>query len=200
MLWAGIDTHLKMHAIEIQNDRGSGMWKGRIGNDRPGFEGLLAKLQLIEKSNNEPIGAVFMNPTGNYHAPLQAFLERNGYRVILVDPRVSEHLRKSENLGREKSDDADASILAATAIRKPNILESHNHERSTLSGITRLLESVKRNVTRINNQIKADLAAVFPEYPFYEEIDSKTSLAILEACPVPEVLRNVKIEELYQLI
>ena len=35
---------------------------------------MLEKLKLIEESNNQSIGAIFMNPTGNYHAPLKAYL------------------------------------------------------------------------------------------------------------------------------
>lgn len=196
MLWTGIDTHLKMHRIEVQNETGSAMWRGQISNDRKGFEKLLEKLRLIEKNNNQSISAVFMNPTGNYHAPLKAFLEAHGLRVILVDARVSEHIRMTENLGREKSDGADASILAETGRMKPSILKSNGHERSSLSGMMRLMGSIKKNATRLMNQIKSDLAAVFPEYPFYEDIDSKTSMEILGKYTTPEIIRNTPISDL----
>ena len=196
MLWTGIDTHLKIHRIEVQNGHGSAMWRGQINNNRDGFSKLLGKLRLVEKSNSQQIGAVFMNPTGNYHAPVKEFLEHNGYRVILVDARISEHIRMADNLGREKSDGVDARILAGTAIKKPEILESHNHERSPLSGLTRLMNTIRSNITRLTNQIKSDLAAVFPEYPFYGDIDSKTSLQILQKYAVPEKITEVPLEGL----
>ncbi len=198
MLWAGIDTHLKMHRIEVQNDRGDAMLRGRVDNDRPGFGKLLDKLRLIEKSNNQQIGAVFMNPTGNYHVPVRAYLQSAGFRVILVDVRVSEHIRMTENLGREKSDAADASVLASTARLKPSVLKSDGHERLQLSAITRLANSLKISIARLMNQIKSDLAAVFPEYPFYDSIDSKTSMAILGMYATAENIRNTTLQDLFQ--
>ena len=196
MLCAGIDTHLRIHRIEIQNDLGSAMWKGQIRNERKGFEGLLEKFRTIENSNSQPISAIFMNPTGNYHAPLKAFLESNGFRVILVDARISEHIRMMLNLGREKSDGADASVLAATARMKPSIIDTGSHDRSPLSGITRMMESVKKNITRLTVQIKSDLAAVFPEYPYYDNVDSRTSLEILMKYATTASIRNATLQDI----
>lgn len=171
------------------------MWRGQISNDRKGFQDLLEKLRIIRKSNSQEIGAVFMNPTANYHAPLRAFLEREAFRVILVDARISEHLRITSNLGKEKSDDADTSTLASTARLMPKILDRDSHERGSLSALTRLAESIGENITRIRNQIKSDIAAIFPEYPYYDEIDSKTSLDILEKYTTPEMLMNAQISD-----
>ena len=196
MLCAGIDTHLRIHRIEIQNDIGSAMWKGQIRNDRKGFEGLLEKFRTIEKSNSQSISAVFMNPTGNYHAPLKAFLESNDFRVILVEARISEHIRMMLNLGREKSDSADASVLAATARMKPSIVDTGSHERSALLGIARMMESVKKNITRLIIQIKSDLAAVFPEYPFYDDVDSRTSLEILMKYATPASVTSATLQDI----
>ena len=190
MLWVGIDTHLRMHWIEVQNDPGKVMWKGRTANTREGFTSLVEKMRQIERSNSQPVSAIFMNPTGNYHAPLKSFMESQGYRVILVDARISDHIRMMRNLGKEKSDGVNASILASTRRLMPSILDRGNHERSDLSGLTRLAEMLKNNITRITNQVKSDLAAVFPEYPYYEDVDSKTSLEILERFTTPEILRN----------
>ena len=196
MLWVGIDTHLKIHRIELQNKDGKAMWRGQINNDRDGFTKLLDKLRLIERSNSQSISAIFMNPTGNFHMPIRAFLEANGYRVIMVDVRVSEHIRMTQNLGKEKSDSADASVLASTGRLKPSILESGNHERAPLSGLTRLMESVGKEITRITNFIKADMAAVFPEYPFYANIDIKTSIEILLRFQTPEMILKTPLEDI----
>ena len=160
---------------------------------------MLEKLKLIEESNNQSIGAIFMNPTGNYHAPLKAYLEDH-YKVILVDARASEHIRQSENLAKEISDTADASVLAASAIRKPKVLERPNHERYPVSGLTRLIDSMKSNITRISNQTKSDLVAVFLEYPFYEDIDSKTSLEILKRYATPEAMNAAPLYEIVAVL
>ena len=52
MLWVGIDTHLRIHRVEVLNESENEMWRGQINNDREGFNKLLEKLKLIEESNN----------------------------------------------------------------------------------------------------------------------------------------------------
>ncbi|MDA8054563.1 MAG: hypothetical protein M0Z77_02785 [Thermoplasmatales archaeon] len=54
------------------------------------------------------------------------------------------------------------------------------HLRDNASALTRLLESVKKNVIRISSMMSADLAEVF------QDLTSKTALAVLEKYSVPE--------------
>ncbi len=103
MLWIGIDTHLKTHEVEIQNENGKRMWKGRINNERDGFESLLKKIATVEKSNNQKVMGIFMNPTGNYHMPIRHFLESSSFPVYVIDARMTEHLRIVQNLGKERN-------------------------------------------------------------------------------------------------
>lgn len=186
MLSVGIDTHQKMHQVEVQNHDRKVMWKGQVLNNRDGFDGLLKKLKTIERSNNDIVKGIFMNPTGNYHIPLHHFLETNGYKVIYVDPRVTDYARKMSNLGKEKSDKVDAAMLAATPWMDINAFDKPIHRRTDVSGLTRLHESVTRNITRITNIMQSDLVCVFPEFTdIFPDICSKTSMAILEKFTTP---------------
>ena len=103
-----------MHQVEIQNQDEKVMWRGQVSNNRKGFDTLLEKLQTIEKSNSDHIMGIFMNPTGNYHMPVQHFLESSGFTVKYVDARITDYARKMENFGKEKSDKVDAAMLAST--------------------------------------------------------------------------------------
>ena len=100
MLSVGIDTHQKVHQVEVQNKDGKVMWRGQIGNDRKGFDDLLLKLQTVERSNSDTVKGIFINPTGNYHVPIQHFLESSGYTVIYVDARITDMARTMSNLER----------------------------------------------------------------------------------------------------
>jgi hypothetical protein len=111
---------------------------------------------------------------------LQYFLEKNSYHVFYVDARTTDPARTISNLGKEKTDRVDAHLLAET----PWISAKSNkkpHSRNDLSDLTRLLQSVKRNMTRITNIMLSDLACIFPEFTsFFPDITSRTSLAVLE--------------------
>ena len=120
MLRVGIDTHLRMHEVEIQNENGKKMWDERVENSQEGFSELYEKIRMVEEIDSGGIGGIFMNPTDNYHMPVKYFLESNGYHVYAVDAGKTEHLRMIQNLGKEKSDPEDASILGSTARLDPH--------------------------------------------------------------------------------
>ena len=186
MLSVGIDTHQKMHQVEVQNNDRKVMWRGQITNDREGFNTILEKLKVIEKSNSDSIKGIFINPTGNYHIPVHYFLENNGYNVVYVDPRVTDYARKMLNLGKEKSDKVDAHMLASTPWMDNNAFDKPIHRREPVSGLTRLHQSVTRNITRITNIINSDLACIFPEFNnIFPDVGSKTSIAVLEKFTTP---------------
>lgn len=71
MISVGVDTHLKTHQVEMQNNEGKVMWRGQINNDRKGFGELLEKLKTVERSNRDSVRGVYVNSTETYHLPLQ---------------------------------------------------------------------------------------------------------------------------------
>ena len=93
MLSCGVDIHLKIHQVEVQNERRKVMWKGQISNNIKGFNELFEKLRTIERNNSDTMAGIFINPTGTHHVPIQHFLESNGYVVYYVDPRVTDSAR-----------------------------------------------------------------------------------------------------------
>lgn len=127
MLSVGIDTHEKINYAEIQDDSANILWHGRFNNAKDDFNGLIGKLDKIEKSNNDKIVGIFMNPTGNYHLPLKYFLEKHGSTVYMVDSRKTVYLRMVMNLNTEKSDKEDAHILASTPWFDKHY--NNNHDR-----------------------------------------------------------------------
>lgn len=185
-----------MHQVEVQNERRKVLWKGQIGNDRKGFNELLDKLRTIERSNSDTVAGVFINPTGTYHMPIQHFLETNEYVVYYIDPRITESARITSNLGKVKSDKVDAHLLASSPWDNEKAMERKPHVRDNVSSLTRLLESVKKDITRISNVMSADLAEVFPEFlNFFPDITSKTALALLEKYSTPENLVKSGLED-----
>ena len=187
-----------MHQVEVQNERRKVLWRGQIGNNRNGFNELLDKLITIERSNSDTICGIFINPTGTYHKPIQHFLESNGYVVYYIDPRVTESARVTSNLGKVKSDKVDSHLLASAPWDNEKAMERKPHVRDSVSSLTRLLESVKKNVTRISNMMSADLAEVFPEFlGFFPDITSSTALGLLEKYSTPENLVKSGLEDVF---
>ena len=81
MLSVGIAPHERIHYAEIQDEKENRLWRGKIRNTKEDFEFLIDKISKVEKSNNDRVEFVFMNPTGNYHVPLKYFLGNNNFTV-----------------------------------------------------------------------------------------------------------------------
>ena len=118
--------------------------------------------------------------------------------VYYIDPRVTESARVTSNLGKVKSDKADAHLLASAPWDNEKSMERKPHIRDSVSSLTRLLESVKKNVTRISNTVSADLAEVFPEFlDFFPDITSSTALGLLEKYSTPENLVKSGLKDVF---
>ncbi len=200
MLSVGIDTHERIHYAEIQDEKENKLWRGKIRNIKEDFEFLIDKISKIEKSNNDKVEFIFMNPTGNYHVPLKYFLDKNNFIVYMVDARKTLHLRKMMNLNTIKSDSEDAHILAATPWHDPRYMEYTGHNRSSLSSISRERSIVVKSITAIKNYIHSDLAAVFPEFTDLYSIDSSTGMAILYEYATPYNIINAGIDNIIKSI
>jgi len=200
MLSVGIDTHERIHYAEIQDEKENKLWHGKIRNIKEDFEFLIDKISKIEKSNNDKVEFIFMNPTGNYHIPLKYFLENNSFTVYMVDARKTLNLRKMINLNTIKSDSEDAHILAATPWHDPKYREYTGHNRSSLSNISRERSTVVKSITAIKNYIHSDLAAVFPEFTDLYSINSAAGMAILYEYATPYSILNAGIDNIIKSI
>ena len=199
MIAIGIDTHLKMHEIEAQYNNRRVLWRGKIGNERKGFEMIREKIETLVESQKQEIVGIYMNPTGNYHVPLKYFLSTLGFNVILVNPIISKSIRNVSGFGKGKTDSVDAHSLASTPWFKADM--GKGHERSGISELTRMRERLLKEMKRQINYLRSDLACVFPEYlHFLNNIDSSTSMKLLETFPVPSLIVNAGNEKIHDLV
>ena len=184
MLSVGIDTHLEMHEVAIVNENAEIVWSGRVGNNRIGFQDLLAKLKTIEKSRNDKIMGMYANPTGNYHMPVSCFLRKSGYDVHEVNPILTSSIRKAMNMGKNKSDRVDSYSLALTPLYNKN---HKNHERLSTSVLTRYRQKLTNEETRLINLLRCDLAAAFPEIMTILDMRKVSALKLIQEFPSPRL-------------
>lgn len=201
MLSMGADTHLKSNTIEVQEDSRKCLWRGTVQNTREDFERLLMKLVQLQSETSDSIVGVYINPTGNYHMPLEFFLKQHGYNVIEVNPIVSASIRNVMNMGKVKSDRTDASVLASTPWVDKRFADKKGHVRRQLSELTRARGRLVDMKTTLQNMIESSLAAVFPEMlTIINVFTSRTVIALLKRCPTPESILSMPAEALEGIV
>jgi len=76
---------------------------------REGLAKLLQAIQNVEKASGlRPL--LVLEATGHYQSPVVQFLEEHHYLYIVINPLISNRLRKS-NLRKVKTDAADAFLF-----------------------------------------------------------------------------------------
>ena len=91
-------------------------------------------------------------------------------------------------------------MLASTPWKNKKAFDKPIHQRDSVSGLTRLHESVTGNITRITNIMNSDLACIFPEFTgMFPDIGSRTSLAILDRFTTPSEVVKAGIDKILNL-
>lgn len=204
--YVGIDISKFKHTIAIIDSNGEIRKKSfNISNDLKGFNLLLNELNEIGQKNQIKIG---MEATGHYMNCLVNFLNRNDYKVQIINPYLVSRFRDSETNNGAKTDKLDA-ILVATYLRKHDFNSSLPISYNILE--IRKIERAKyflfADKIRVYNHILRYLDELFPELiPFLEKgedgkkkygrniLESKTTRWILSNYCTPSDFAKTRFE------
>ncbi|MEM7512116.1 MAG: IS110 family transposase [Bacteroidota bacterium] len=125
--------------------------------------------QWIERHSGKYSGVkliFIIEATGTYHEELLYFLTDHGYSVCVTLPKSTRHFAKSLNT-KTKNDRVDAGVLARMGLeRELTPWQAPSDQMKTLKDLTRELEQLKKDRTRLLNQLHAKQKA----YHVHEEI------------------------------
>lgn len=191
----GLDVAKGVSVAQAFLERGKPFGKAKkIKHSQEGFQSLHSLLtEMMKITGVEP--SVVLEATGHYHRSVVAFLEREGHKVIIINPLQAKRARGAQ-LRKVKTDEADAWQLAELFFReelKPGRKwESDFVELQHLTRqhefLTGLYVQAKLNATSLLDQ-------VFPEFTevFYR-VFSKSGLNVLLNClqAVPENVEEIR--------
>jgi transposase len=187
MVTIGIDIGGKQHAVARCRE---GLAKAdrevlRVSQDRAGFD----RLDDWLARRTEPIDLVMMESSGHYWMPLAAHLRGRGLPVALVNPLRAKYFVKSQ-LGRTKSDPADARSLALMAMREQPAA------RDPLAGAG-LRQAARFAMTLVTEQARVCQRLIrlvelgFPELGgLFEDPTCLTAREVLRIAPTASVARR----------
>ena len=117
----GSDQHLII-GIDVAKDKHHAFMGSATGktllrklvfeNDLDGFGKLMTHAQAVQVQNGLPLSVFGMEPTGNYHKPLGAYLINGGHHVVLVSGQAVKNNRSLLNGRWDKHDTKCAANVA----------------------------------------------------------------------------------------
>lgn len=130
---------------------------------RDGLANLLQVLKDVESvSKQRPL--LILEATGHYQSPVVQFLEEYHYIYIVINPLISNRLRKSQ-LRKVKTDAADAYLLGELYYKEEfEPFKKRGIQLLNLRYLTRQYESFSKMYVQTKLQFQAVLDQVFPAY------------------------------------
>ena len=200
MYIVGIDIAKRKHEAAVIDGEGTVIIKPfSFTNNCSGYNRLLAMLAKAKLPLDEVSFA--MEATGHYWLALFTRLQKEGFRVQVINPVQTNSIR-SFYIRQAKTDPRDA-LLIAEVIRFGHFSESTLHPENIyeLRELCRGRHAIVSMQADVKRKVVALLDQVFPEYETaFTNMFSDTSMAILQTCPTPKELSEMPLEELCHLI
>ncbi len=202
-LIVGIDVAKDKHHAFMGSATGKSLLRKLIfENNLDGFRMLLERSDAA-KTQNALSKVVFgMEPTGNYHKPLGAYLIRCGHHVVLVTGKAVKNNRELLDGRWDKNDDKDAANVADLVSRAKCLY--YDYPSSSINDLRQLL-SLRRRLKKEEHSLRMRirnnlLAQYFPELDrFYSACESE-SLAIVRWCLDPGRIAGMELDEFFTMV
>ena len=195
----GIDIGKNHHEASIVSPEGKQIGRSlRFATTHKGADSLMSF--IFKNIGNSP--CVFgMEATGHYWYPIYSFLKAKGYTIYVINPILSDSLRKMY-IRQTKNDSID-SFLIAEVIRFGQFWTTSMADENILAmrQLCRYRDSVISSRTEIKLRIGTIMEQIFPEYEKqFSSLWVSTSMGILEKYLTPENIENAPIDELFEII
>ena len=167
----------------------------KFKNDFKGFSALLNKIKSFDAKNL----IIGLESTSHYGENLINFLFIHDFKVALINPLQTSHLRKA-NIRDAKNDNLDSlNIAKSLIVTKLNFVSKKNIECFSLKKLTRFRSNLIKQRSKAKIQLTSLLDLLFPElqYLFKSKIHSKAIYSLLKKYPSAEEIAALKDDEIY---
>lgn len=165
-LVVGADIAKKTHVARAVDFRGIELGKDCVfGNDHQGLTKHVTWMKELQRRHHKTEIVLGIEPTGHYWFPLAEYLQREGVRVVVVNPHHVNKSKELEDNSPTKNDYKDAKVIA-DLVRNGKYSEPKlpMNVYADLRILMNLREKVMVNFGQVQRRIQNWLDRFFPEY------------------------------------
>jgi transposase len=201
MWFAGIDWADQHHDVVVVSETGQQVGRRRVAHSAEGIAELTAYLRGFAETEHPDQVEQLACVVETTHGLLVAALLEAGLCVYPVHPTALMGMRPPSGA---KSDALDALLLARKGRNDwPDlrVLRPDTPLVEELKTLTRDLEGLIREQTRLVNQLTACLKAYYPAaLASFDGLTRRAALAFLQAFPTPEATRQADAEQIHAIL
>ena len=200
MLLLGIDIAKLNHVASlVDSSFGELIFSNfKFQNNILGFSSLLEKISKF--SINEIV--IGLESTGHYGENFINFFFQKGFRIAVINPLQTSHLRKA-NIRDSKNDRLDSiNIARALLFGEHRYISQKNLTNFALKKLTRFRKSLIKQKTKTKIQLVSLLDIIFPElqYFFKSGVHSNAVYTLLKKYPSTEKIAALREKTLFSIL
>jgi transposase len=199
-LVVGIDVAKDRHHAFMGTATGKSLLRKLVfENNLDGFRKLLEHSEAVKARNALRKVVLGLEPTGNYHKPLAAYLIRCGWNVVLVTGKAVKNNREQLDGRWDKNDDKDAANIADLVSHGRCLYyDLPSSDLGQLRQVLSLRKRLKKEEHRLRMNIRNNLLAqYFPELDAYYSACESETLAIVSRCLDPNQIAGMPFDEFF---
>lgn len=201
MIYVGIDVASNKHDCYLMNDKAE-VYSApfTISNDEEGYKKLHNSIKDFVKQTNDSMVRIGLESTGHYSTNILLYLVNANYKVMLINPLLTNMDRKATTVRKTKTDKVDSRGICMFLDRnrtdfKPYTLISYH--KSALKSLSRERFSLVKDKSKQKIKLQRLINIVFPEYlSFFSILYASSSLNLLYSYPTPELMKRAKLSSI----
>lgn len=207
MIAVGIDIASKKHDyFMIQSETGLTFKRSSvtIENNESGYKKLHKDIQVFSGATGDSDILIGLESTGIYHTNIIAFLIGCDYKVMMINPILTNMARKSGKVHSQKNDNLDSQVICKYLIDHSDELTPYTptlYHRSNLKSLSRkrfnIVETLRKAKLSVNNLVQI----MFPEFKtLFSNIYGDSAIAVLKEYGSPAKLAKAHLSKVASLL
>lgn len=206
MIYVGVDIASQKHDFFIMSDQGEVYTKNSItiSNSLEGFKKLHKSIQEFCGATKDTNVRIGIESTGFYHLNIIAYLLELDYKLMLINPLLTNMYKKSKKIHIAKNDNIDSKYICkylqdTETVFKPYTITSYHTD--ALKALTRERFSLVNELRLAKINVYKLITQVFPEFlKLFSNIYKGSALEILERYNNPSKLAKAHTSTISSLI
>ncbi len=207
MIIVGIDVaSLKHDYFMIQAETGV-VFRGSsitIANCESGYKKLHEDIQTFCGATGDHEIRIGLESTGIYHTNIITFLISKGYQVMMINPILTNMVRKASKVHAPKNDNLDSQTICKYMIDNPDKFSPYTlslYKFQTLKSISRkrfvIVDELRKAKIVVNNLVHM----IFPEFKsLFANIYGTSAISILKTYGTPKKLAKAHASKVAELL
>ena len=207
MIAVGIDIASKKHDyFMIQSGTGLTFKRSSvtIDNNESGYKKLHKDIQAFSGATGDSDILIGLESTGIYHTNIIAFLIGCDYKVMMINPILTNMARKSNKVHSQKNDNLDSQVICKYLIDHSDELTPYTptlYHRLNLKSLSRkrfyIVETLRKAKLTVNNLVQI----MFPEFKtLFSNIYGDSAISVLKEYGSPAKLAKAHLSKVASLL